>query len=192
MSQESALPSRLPSPIGDEIERCFRQSDLLSLATRLDAELSGCHGIELDRAANWAVASGTLNLSHDEITTRKTARCEIQLVPDWKSQLPVVRCREVWVRNDWNWHAGNGGVLCYVLDEQWRDFVGEVLDRDGAMAASLFAACLCLRNVRWLLYRHYIASITKLVEWPKDWPAWPHGDIGHKDYLRETRRVEPQ
>lgn len=190
MSQELALPSQDPNHIGAEIERSLRQSDLLSLATRLNAELDGCHGIDLDRAANWAVVSGMLNLSHDEIKTPKIARCEFRLAPDWQSQLPVVRCRESWVRNDWNWHAGNGGTLCYILDDQWRDLVSEIANCEGIAAAGHFAACLCSRNVRWLLYRHYIASVTKMIEWPKDWPAWPHGEIARRDYLRETGRAE--
>jgi len=190
MSQESALHSQHQNHSGYEIERCFRQSDLLSLATRLDAELAGCHGVDLDPGANWAVVSGELNLSHDAVSTPRTARCRFHLRPDWRRQLPLVQCCEPWVRNDWNWHAGEGGLLCYILDEQWRDVVGEVLNQEGIAAASGFAACVCLRNVRWLLYRHYIGRITKMAGWPTTWPAWPHGEAGRRDYLRRTKTAE--
>ncbi len=69
----------------------------------------------------WAAVSGVLNLSHDEIRTNKKAQCKFELSPEWKTKPPVVHCRESWVRADWDWHAGVGGVLCYILDEQWKE-----------------------------------------------------------------------
>src|SRR5208282_1723003 len=163
---------------------CFRQSDLLSLATLLDAELEGCHGIHIDRGATWACVSGFLNLSHDEIRTTKRAHCRFLLSPKWHTALPVVHCRESWMRNDWNWHAGFGGELCYILGDQWRDLVGTVAAQEGDFATALYASSLCLRNVRWLIYRHYIGNIARIIQWPKEWPAWPHGDAAHSEYLR--------
>jgi len=154
--------------------------------------MSGCHGINLDQGAEWAKVSGMLNLSHDEIKTHKMAHCKIHVFPDWKSQQPIVWCLEPWIRHDWNWHAGAGGLLCYVLGEQWTDFVGGVLKCEGAEAATRYATDLCLRNVRWLLYRHYIGHVTKMKIWPKDWPAWPHGDAGRREYLRSTKNGDNQ
>jgi len=132
----------------------------------------------------WAAVSGVLNLSHDEIRTNKRAQCKFELLPEWKTKPPVVHCREPWVRADWDWHAGTGGVLCYILDEQWKDLVGTVMTQEGNVAAARYAAILCLRNVCWLLYRHYIGNITKMTMWPRDWPAWPHGEPARREYFR--------
>ena len=184
MLSGSAPLSPHPAPIGDEIARCFRQSDLLSIATRLDAEVVGNHGIHLDRDARWAVVTGMLNLSHDDVKTAKRAHCKITFGPEWRLQLPVVHCREPWIRHDWDWHAGKGGLLCYILDEQWKDCVGLVFEQEGNAAAALYAASLCVRNVRWLLYRHHIAHVTGIKKWPMEWPAWPHGDTGRREYFR--------
>jgi hypothetical protein len=184
---ESALLSRRQDHIGNEIERCFRQSDLLSFATLLDAELEGCHGIDLDSSAWWAVVSGVLNLSHDEFPTQKSARCSFWISPAWKTNPPVVHCHESWMRDDWNWHAGPGGKLCYILGDQWRDLVGNVAVQEGNVAAARYASSLCLRNVRWLTYRHYIGNITRITLWPRGWPAWPHGDAAHREYLRTAK-----
>jgi hypothetical protein len=181
-------PSPLQDRIGDEIQRCFRQSDLLAVATRFDAEMHGCHGINLDSHALWAEVSGTLNLSHDETNTHKIARCRIRVSPNWNSESPIVRCCEAWVHRDWDWHAGAGGLLCYIIDEQWADSVGKVLADEGADAAARYAVGLCLRNVRWLLYRHYVASITRMTVWPKQWKAWSHGDVGLREYHQERGR----
>jgi len=109
--------------------------------------------------------------------------CKFALSPGWKTKPPVVHCRELWVRSDWDWHAGEEGLLCYILDEQWKDLVGTVIVQEGNVAAARYAASLCLRNVRWLLYRHYIGNITKMIMWPRDWPAWPHGESARREYF---------
>jgi hypothetical protein len=129
-----------------------------------------------------------LNLSHDDVRTFKRARCGFKFTPEWQTIPPGVQCSESWVRKDWNWHAGDRGVLCYILDEQWKDHVGQVMAEEGIVAAARYAAILCLRNVRWLLYRHYISSITNTALWPKDWPAWPHGEPARAEYLRDKNR----
>ena len=83
-------------------------------------------GFNLDPDARWAKVTGLLNLSHDDVTTAKHARCRFALTPEWKSTPPVVWCLEDWVRRDIDWHAGVGGIICYVLDEQWCDLVSQV------------------------------------------------------------------
>lgn len=165
-------------------ERCFRFSDLLSFGDRLNGELEGCHGISVTPNATSAEVIGMLNLSHDDVRTHQRASIKAVLTPDWKEKPPSVYCREDWVRADWDWHSGRDGLLCYVIPEEWRDLVLETERCDGAIAAVQFAVSLCLRNVRWLLYRQFIAHIGGLVRWPKEWPAWPHGDAGRLAYLR--------
>jgi hypothetical protein len=160
------------------------------LASLLDAGLESRQGIHLDGSANWAVVVGRLNLSHDQTVSTQSARCEFKVLPDWRSNPPLVWCREPWVRNDWNWHAGAGGILCYVLDREWQDSVTLVFEKEGPLAASHYASSFCLRNVRWLLYRHYIGYITKMPDWPAEWKARPHGEAGYKDYLKQLRATK--
>lgn len=118
-----------------------------------------------------------------------TALCQITIVPDWTRILPEVYCSEPWVRSGQDWHAFNGD-LCYVFDDEWRDLVSLVRSDEGNLAAARYAANLCLRNVRWLLYRHHIAAITKLANWPADWPGWPHSHAqAHRKYWRERSQV---
>lgn len=81
-------------------------------------------------------------------------------------------------------------MLCYILDDQWKDHVGQVVTDAGIAVAARYAATLCLRNVRWLLYRHYISSITKTASWPNGWPAWPHGEPARMEYLRSKNSAK--
>lgn len=184
----STSPSPPRNPTGDEIERCFRQSDLLSFGVGLADHLDGS-GFNLDPDARWAKVTGLLNLSHDAVTTAKQARCRFALTPEWKSAPPTVWCLDDWVRCEIDWHAGVGGIICYVLDEQWCDLVLQAQRDGGDQAATRYAISLCLRNVRWLLYRHHIAHVTRIRTWPGEWPAWPHGSAGRKEY-RCQRKVE--
>lgn len=182
----SSLPQGL---IGDEIERCFRRSNLLSFGVGLADHLER-PGVHLDQDARWVKVMGLLNLSHDDVTTTKQVRCRFELIPEWRSEPPAVWCLEDWVRCDVDWHAGRGGILCYVLDEQWRDVVSKVQMGGDNYAATRYAVSLCLRNVRWLLYRHYIAHVTRLRTWPGEWQAWSHGAPGRMEY-RSQRKVNP-
>jgi hypothetical protein len=175
-----------PNPdLTGSIGRSFRFSDLLSLASVLDSEFLGCHGIGIDADATSAVVSGDINLSHDDVKTTITARCEIRVFPDWTSILPEVLCSESWVRSGADWHAGDG-YLCYVFDDEWQDLVSFVRSEEGQVPAATYAANLCLRNTRWLLYKHHIASITNMTKWPANWPGRPHSpQEARKQYLRE-------
>lgn len=180
--------SQLQDPTGDRIQACFQTSALLNLGMLLKEELVENHGTVLNKSAGTMEVTGKLSLAHDDFKTHKSARCRIKVTPDWSVQPPKVWCVESWVRHDWDWHAGDGGRLCYVIDEQWGDLVGSVFDQQGQLAAARYAVALCLRNVRWLLYRHYIASVMNIKVWPEDWKAWSHGDKGIREYLRERGR----
>lgn len=184
--QLSESPQLFPNhDLTGSIGRSFRFSDLLSLASQLNSEFLGCHGIEIDADARYAVVSGEINLSHDDVTTTITARCEILIVPAWTLVLPEVHCSESWVRSGPDWHAWSG-CLCYVFDDEWRDLVTCVRSEEGQIPAAVYAANLCLRNTRWLLYRHHIASITNLQKWPRSWPGRPHSrEEARKEYMKE-------
>jgi len=175
-SQELLRLFRAPIPTGGDIEKCFRKSNLLMLASLLASNLKSSE-MYLDPAAEWADVSGFLNLSHDEITTSKSARCLIKLSPEWSLFPPRVWCLEPWVRFEPDWHAGvgtNKDQLCYVLAQEWCDLVAKVWIDEGPAAALAYAAGFCLRNIQWLLYRHYIGHITQMSIWPTDWPSRPH------------------
>jgi hypothetical protein len=187
-SPEPEQCSRVQDPIGLEIERCFRQSNLLWLATCLDDNFLGLHGIGLHKEARQAVVRGLVNLSHDEVKTVKSAKCEIKVYPEWWRQIPEVRCGDPWVRSDIDWHAWNGW-LCFMLQDEWTDCVTRVYGDGEIRDAARYAAQLCLRNVRWLLYRHYIGQVLKMQQWPKEWPARPHDEAGRLEYRRELRKL---
>jgi len=157
----------------------------LTLATCLNDELRGCHGIDMKREAQFAVIRGSLNLSHDNVVTVKSAWCEFLVRPNWRACVPAVRCLDPWVRSDPDWHAF-GGALCFVLDDEWRDCVTRVYEQEGPRLGASYATQLCVRNVRWLLYRHFISHTLRIDKWPTEWPARPHAEAGRKQYLMET------
>jgi hypothetical protein len=99
----------------------------------------------------------------------------------------MIRCLERWVRPELDWHAGPDGTLCYVLDDEWRDRMHKVSEHLRDELAD-YAVEYCLRNTRWLLYRHYVGFLTKILEWPSAWPAWQHGEAGRRQYRRETQK----
>jgi hypothetical protein len=158
------------------------------LASCLDDNLHGTHGIELHKNAEKAVVRGLVNLSHDDVKTVKSAKCEITIAPDWWRQMPAVYCPDPWVRSDIDWHAWKG-CLCFMLGDEWTDCVTHVYQDGDLREAARYAARLCLRNVRWLLYRHYIGHAMKIQEWPKEWPARPHAEAGRLEYHRQIRRL---
>jgi hypothetical protein len=185
---ELAPPYHHHDPIGGEIERCFRQNNILTLATLLCSELGTSHGVNIEPSARWAEVSGILNLSHDNISTPALARCKFKIGSSWVAAPPRVKCLEPWVRLEADWHAGIGincDEICYVLDEEWRDAVSKVYTEQGIASAARYAAEFCLQNVKWLLYRHYIGFVAKTKSWPKDWPGRPHGDEAYKQYRLE-------
>lgn len=169
-------------------EEAFRQSDLLNLATCIESHHARSSGIRLSPDKSAATLAGTVTLSHDGIGANTEATCWYFLHHDWVNVPPVVRCREPWVRKgDPDWHVSKEGVLCYDLDLRWQREVGTVMSEEGMRAASAFAAAWCVHHSKWLLLRHRFAYENNIRSWPKDWPAWKHGEQGRREYRRELR-----
>lgn len=170
------------------MSRTFRQSDLWAFSTALvnysfdDAKYCW-QGDSL-----WARAEGRLNLSHDNVITDRGARCQWRILPNWREVPPLAFCLKTWVKRDIDWHGGTGGWLCYVLDNEWRDEIASVEHKEGAVAAMSYAVQYATRNLRWLLYRHFMASVTGITEWPAEWNQWAHSEAGRREY----ERTKPQ
>lgn len=83
------------------------------------------------------------------------------------------------------WHVNVGGSLCYVLNEQWCDFLRPIYENDSDLLIEV-ASRFCIDNVRYLLVRHLEAYRYRLTHWDPVWPAWAHGSAGLRDY-RQSR-----
>jgi hypothetical protein len=133
---------------------------------------------------------GLLNLSHDSVSTSKTAWCAFYLRPEWIEEMPVVFCLEDWTIREIDWHMNEQGWVCYELPERWTDTMRTVAGQEGVACAAKFGAVWCLESVKWLLYRHYFASITGLRKWPASWPQWPHGRRAQDVYEAEKNKIQ--
>jgi hypothetical protein len=136
----------------------------------------------------WARVEGRLCLAHDDVITDRNAHCRLMISPQWRTVPPSAFCLEPWAKSHMDWHAGSGGWLCYVLDNEWRDHIAAVEQNEGNKAAMIYAVQYCIRNLRWLLYRHFMASVIGISEWPKDWPQWSHAEAGRREY-EQTKRT---
>lgn len=171
------------------VEESFKYSDLLNLADLIDGQLAASFGIKVDRQ-NWsATISGVLNLSHDEIQTGLLAYCTFVIFHNWWENRPDVYCNDYWVRKDIEFHIGKDGWICFDVDVRWQKYVTNVLEQEGMRAAALYAAAWCLHHCRWLLFRHHHFYVNDITEWPKDLPAWGHGDDGRQEFFRNEFRM---
>lgn len=82
------------------------------------------------------------------------------------------------------WHRYESGRLCWVREDQWRAlFAGDINHETISTAAAALT-----KHVTDLLRYHIIAARQNLKKWPKEWPAWPHGD----DYKKEKKHGRSQ
>jgi hypothetical protein len=171
------------------VEESFKQSDLLNLATLVESQFAASFGIKIDRQ-NWsAKILGVLNLSHDEIETDLLAYCSFEICHDWWKNLPTAYCNDYWVRKDIDFHIGEDGWICFDVDVRWQKYVANVLKQEGMRAAALYGAAWFSHHCRWLLYRHHYFYVNNISEWPKDLPAWGHGNEGRREFfLNEFRK----
>jgi hypothetical protein len=154
-----------------------------NLALRIHEQLVVREFLIQDQNKLSIVVKGRLGLSHDDIATPTTAHCTFIVDREWLATPPQVICAENWViKGQPDWHVSRGGTLCFELDVNWRDLVGQVSEESGLGVAAEFATGWCLNSARWLLYRHSLASQLGLKKWPRSWPYWSHGEMGRREY----------
>lgn len=166
----------------------FEVPELWSIANAFRTHLGGSATFHSDGERPWASLQCTLNLSHAEFDTLQSCVCTFRLLPDWQTAPPVVTCLEAWIKREADWHCDQKGNLCYVLDEEWRDQLAKCGQQSDRSAKIQFAVDYAANNLRWLLYRHYMAWIQGIDTWPKQWPQWKHGEKGHLEYERLKQR----
>lgn len=169
-------------PTEDQIHSVFGVSDLLGFTTLLGEALEPTPKYHWRLSSGWALLSGRLNLSHDDISTRRAAHFRLRISADWKSDPPAACCTEPWIRREKDWHSGEDGWLCYVLKDEWRDTIAEVELTSGDSEARIFAIQYAINNLRSLTYRHYISHILGITVWPREWLQWSHEERGTKEY----------
>jgi hypothetical protein len=147
------------------------RSDLLHFAVRLKRQLEPISLLEISADVSRATVTGTLNLSHDEISTAIAAKCRFQFVPNWSAFVPRIRTDVPWLRRgDPAWHTFRDSSLCFVYAPQWRDEIRTVTQDFDIGRGAEFAVTWCIRSTRWLLYRHYFGFEHGLKKWPSEWP----------------------
>lgn len=189
----------------DRIDDVARTSEAISLATEiathfLESTVSvHADSIILDGLAKIVsrgvvTVRGKLNLSHQNIDTNVVVRCSFCVPSDWRRAAPALRCTEVWTRRPKeprlraDWHVNDDESLCYVLNAEWRDCLADIDAKHGSELTTESAAFYCVNNARWLLYRHVEGYRRKLIDWPKEWPYWPHYTAGLVEYAALKRR----
>ena len=188
--------------IAERVENTAKISRAITLGYEIrrhfvDGCVSAHAAVKPDRALARLVSPGIvtfrghLNLTHQDIKTGAVAACSFSISLDWPARSPALRCEEKWIRGRTrsetrpSWHINADDSFCYVLDAEWADSILSVRQDYGWDAAVVVAGYYCVNNAKWLLYRHLEGYRRKLVEWPKDWPQWPHYGAGLQAYLAE-------
>ena len=116
------------------------------------------------------------------------ATCVISLSTGWTTTPPVVYCTNPWVTRDREWHVGDSGNLCYVLDAEWRDRIRDVASRHEMDGVAAYAAEYLMRNTQWLMQRHIVGHQQNIKEW--SWAGWGHDQKGQAEYAAEQRLLK--
>ncbi|MBK8477264.1 MAG: hypothetical protein IPL39_13485 [Opitutaceae bacterium] len=117
------------------------------------------------------------------LTGARSARCSIYFDKAWIKSAPLVFCHETWIRNHCDWHCGpHKGQLCWELPMRWKETLTANRSLNGSPVAAAMAADWLASSVTSLISRHFTAFTFNLREWPKEWPAWGHGEAGIREY----------
>lgn len=141
-----------------------------------------------------AVIDGDLNLSHEDVRTRVSATCSLEVSENWANFGPSLRCTAPWIRGqdvrDPDWHVNSDGSLCYVLGDQWRDAINYARQNIALSEVDSYAAFYAVNSAKWLLFRHLESYRMGITRWSDHWPAWPHHEAGRRAYRqwRENRK----
>lgn len=153
------------------------------------------HGVLLIGANGVPLPSGTLArvgdqlpIGTDQFPSSLRAKCWFDIGATWLVRQPTVWCVESWIprssdpRLRADWHILPDQSLCYVLRNQWADWLAEVAAAEGREHVPRAAAFYAVNNLRWLLHHHLEAYRRRLPRWDPQWPQWPHG-------LEDARRA---
>lgn len=128
-----------------------------------------------------ARVGGNLSIGTAQFPSSLTAKCWFDVGVDWTTQQPTLWCLESWIQRGkdrserTNWHIYEDRSLCYVLRDQWADWLIEVERAEGPSKVPYAAAFYAVNNLCWLLHHHLEAYRRRLPRWDPKWPEWPHG-----------------
>ena len=129
--------------------------------------------------------AGRLALAMDGLASKKTAFCVFTVPEDWLRNIPVVTCKEPWVRKGDEWHVHVDYSLCFEFAPKWTRDLLVLVERHTHGLTTEYATTWLLNSTRLLLNRHVLAERTGMKMWPKNWDFWPHGFDAAKKELEK-------
>lgn len=163
----------------------FGRSLAFRLAAKIYAALVEPKYFSLPVTQESFTVRGSLNLSHGMVETSAQAHCRFLIPPNWFEIPPTVNCQEKWIRKDIDWHVYSDHSVCWVLDEEWQDYLRYCLKEYSWEDAEKIAVTWCLNSCSDLLYKHMIAYELGITQWPgHKWEYWSHGRRGKQEYSR--------
>ncbi len=174
--------------LGFSLQKYFADSKLA-----VHPELEFAKGLNGLMSPGVATVHGSLNLSHHEIVSSVSVQCRFTIKRNWRASPPTLRCTEPWLRRQGgrlttDWHIFDDGALCYTFPIQWLEQLAAIESKYGTEAATASAGFVAINSSRWLLYRHLQGYREQLVDWPVEWPQWPHHELAIQEYRRSRQR----
>lgn len=123
------------------------------------------------------VIVGEMTLAPIEILSWKSDRLRLDPPSAW--------CRERWMRDNSDWHNSAASGMCWVLGDQWRDEMQE--SKTNSADLIQYGSLWLVEATKSLIDRHYHAFRFGIVQWPGDWTAFSHYDLGRLEYERERK-----
>jgi hypothetical protein len=122
--------------------------------------------------------------------SKTKANCTVVFSTDWMTTPPTIFCHDVWLRKERDWHVNEGGDLCYVLKDEWRKCLKDVASRNDIVGVVDYARGYLVRNLRWLLQRHWQGYREIIKKWK--WDQWSHGWDGVQEFRKQEGRDNPE
>lgn len=136
----------------------------------------------------WAVSGYWKLRSHGE-DYRTRIWLMVEIPWHWFFDPPQVRTEAPFIRRLEDWHVNSDGSLCHILADQWAFQFGEWLGQNTPISRLVdSAATWTLAATDSLITRHLHASTSGLVNWPRSWADWSHGDAGVRQFREELKR----
>jgi hypothetical protein len=118
--------------------------------------------------------------------------CSYLIFSKWWIVPPRCTTEASWLRRTPDWHVAANGELCWVYGPYWRDVLQGMLDELETHTVRQTAAYWFAEKSADLINRHLIADRLLLKEWPRQWPAWAHGDAAVPQYeqMKQKGRID--